>query len=53
LCILGDDVEPCFEGSSITGVATVNSSYTLDNNFRHTLYSMMQDLKEALDKGEQ
>lgn len=53
LCILGDDVEPCFEGSSITGVTTVNSSYTLDNNFRHTLYSMMQDLKEALDKGEQ
>ena len=52
LCILGDDVEPCFEGSSITGVTTVNSSYTLDNNFRHTLYSMMQDLKEALDKGE-
>ena len=46
LCILGEDVEPCFEGSSITA-PEVSSSFTLDNNeFRKTLFQMMQELKE-------
>ena len=36
LCILGDDVEPCFEGSSITSPATTFSK--VDNNFKHTLF---------------
>ncbi len=45
LCILGEDVEPCFEGSSITA-PNVSSTFTkLDADFRNTLYSMMQDLK--------
>jgi hypothetical protein len=52
LCILGDDVEPCFEGASVTS-PTVSTNFTLDDNFRHTLYSMMQDLKEVLNKGGQ
>jgi hypothetical protein len=52
LCILGDDVEPCFEGASVTSPA-VSTNFTLDDNFRHTLYSMMQDLKEVLNKGGQ
>ena len=49
LCILGDDVEPCFEGSSITSPATTFSK--VDNNFKHTLFSMMEDLKFALKGG--
>lgn len=49
LCILGDDVEPCFEGSSITNPATTFSK--VDNNFKHTLFSMMEDLKFALKGG--
>ena len=52
LCILGDDVEPCFEGASVTA-PDVSSKFTLDNDFRHTLYSMMQDLKNALEGGRQ
>lgn len=52
LCILGDDVQPCFEGASITA-PNVSSQFTLDNNFKHTLYSMMKDLQDALEKGGQ
>ena len=52
ICILGDDVEPCFEGASVTA-PDVSTKFTLDDNFRHTLYSMMQDLKSALNGGGQ
>jgi len=52
ICILGDDVEPCFEGASVTA-PDVSTQFTLDDNFRHTLYSMMQDLKSALNGGGQ
>ncbi len=52
ICILGDDVEPCFEGASVTA-PNVSTQFTLDDNFKHTLYSMMQDLKNALKEGGQ
>ena len=52
LCILGNDVEPCFEGASVTA-PNVSSRFTLDDNFKHTLFSMMQDLKNALEEGGQ
>jgi hypothetical protein len=46
LCILGEDVEPCFEGSAVTA-PDVSSSFTLDSNeFKTTLFSMMKELKE-------
>lgn len=45
LCILGDDVEPCFEGSSILAGEE-------NNKFSQTLFSMMQDLKFALQGGQ-
>ena len=52
LCILGDDVEPCFEGASITA-PDISASFTkVDENFTKTLYDMMEELKFAL-KGEQ
>lgn len=52
LCILGDDVEPCFEGASITAAP---SEYT-DNNdgtFVKSLFTMINELRDALreDKG--
>ena len=50
LCILGDDVEPCFEGSAVTA-PQVSASFTLDNNFKHTLFEMMQELTNALKGG--
>ena len=52
ICILGDDVEPCFEGASVTA-PDVSAKFTLDDNFKHTLYSMLQDLKNALNGGGQ
>lgn len=52
LCILGDDVEPCFEGSSVTA-PKVSSGFTkVDAEFKKTLFSMMQELQFAL-QGEQ
>lgn len=52
LCILGDDVEPCFEGASVTA-PDISASFTkVDENFTKTLYDMMEELKFAL-KGEQ
>ena len=52
LCILGDDVEPCFEESSVTA-PNISASFTkeVDENFKKTLFDMMQELKFAL-KGE-
>ncbi len=48
LCILGEDIEPCFEGSNITNT----SNYSLED-FNKTLYSMIQDLKFVLKEGGQ
>jgi len=41
LCLLGDAVEPCFEGASVT-------SFSLkDGNLQNTLYSMIKDLQKV------
>ncbi|MCD8210321.1 MAG: hypothetical protein LUC37_02125 [Prevotella sp.] len=48
ICILGQDVEPCFENASIT---KASAHYSLDENFTKTLYSMMQDLQLVLGQG--
>ena len=50
LCMLGDDVEPCFEGSSITPSQT-SANFTLDKQFTKTLYTMMKELQETLQGG--
>ena len=52
LCILGDDVEPCFEGARITAPEVSTSFTKVDDNFKKTLYTMMQDLKFALEGGQ-
>lgn len=52
ICILGDDIEPCFQGASVTA-PDVSTKFTLDDNFKHTLYSMMQDLRNVLKGGQQ
>ncbi len=51
LCILGEDVEPCFEGASVTAPKVSSSFSKVDNDFKQTLYTMMQDLKFALEGG--
>lgn len=44
LCILGEDCEPCFEGAQIT-------KFSLDENFKEELFSMMKEIKEILSEG--
>ena len=47
LCILGDDVEPCFEGASITSPDFANGV-----EFTRTLYSMIRELQDAIGNRE-
>ena len=46
LCILGEDVEPCFEGAQITRV-----NYSFDDGFKEQLFSMIKEIKEILNEG--
>ena len=48
LCILGDDVEPCFEGASVTS-PEVSKNFTQGKEFQQTLFTMMNDLHTALN----
>lgn len=52
LCILGDDVEPCFEGASVTKPEVSKTFTKVDDTFKKTLYTMMQELKFALEGGQ-
>lgn len=47
LCILGDDVEPCFEGASVTSAVETDFSMSSDK-FRETVHQMLFQLKDAL-----
>jgi len=47
LCILGEDCEPCFEGASITNV-----QFSLEDNFKEELFSMLKKMQEILSKDE-
>ena len=46
LCILGENSEPCFEGSQITAFSLV-----IDESFQQKMYSMMNEIKELLTEG--
>ena len=51
LCILGEDVEPCFEGASVTAPKT-SSAFSKDDDFTKSLFTMMAELKYALNNNE-
>ena len=56
LCILGDDIEPCFEGANITAPnisAKFSKQENNNENVIKTLYSMMSQLTYALKGGEE
>ena len=49
LCILGDDVEPCFEGSSVTATSSeVQKTFSANQEFSRTLFNMMNELTDAI-----
>ena len=46
LCVLGEDVEPCFEGASISQV-----QFSFEEDFKVKMFEMMNELKELLKGG--
>ncbi len=48
LCILGEEFEPCFEGSSITAPKI---QFSFEDGFKEQLFSMMKELKDLLNEG--
>ena len=46
LCILGEESEPCFEGSQITAFSLV-----IDETFQNKMFAMMNEIKELLTEG--
>ena len=46
LCILGEDAEPCFEGSQITKV-----QFSFDDGFEERLSTMFAELTKVLNEG--
>lgn len=46
LCILGENMEPCFEGAQITKV-----QFSLDVDFKEQVYSMINEIKNMLKEG--
>lgn len=45
---MGEDVEPCFEGSNIS---TPTIQFSFDDGFKEQLFSMINELKDLLNKG--
>lgn len=50
LCLLGEDVEPCFEGARVTAPQVSNTFSKQESDFKSTLFSMMKELKFALER---
>ena len=50
LCLLGEDVEPCFEGARVTTPQVSNTFSKQESDFKTTLFNMMKELKFALER---
>lgn len=48
LCILGENVEPCFEGANITAPKI---EFTFEDDFKTKLFSMMTEIKNIFNEG--
>lgn len=47
LCVLGEDVEPCFEGANITKEV----KFSLEDDFKNKMFSLMEEMKNILEGG--
>lgn len=47
LCVLGEDVEPCFEGASVTKM-----QFSLDDDFKNKVFNFMEEMRNILRKGD-
>ncbi len=50
LCILGEDVEPCFEGSEIIS-PNISQNFTYTQAFKKSLFTIMQEFNKVLQGG--
>ena len=48
LCILGENVEPCFEGSQIKNTFSLEAEFA---EFKNTMFSLISEIKETLKGG--
>lgn len=48
LCVLGQDVEPCFEGAQIKAQFSLEDEFV---EFKNKMFAMISELKEALNEG--
>ena len=48
LCILGEECEPCFEGSNITAPQI---TFSFEDGFKEQLFSMIQEMQKILNEG--
>lgn len=46
LCVLGEEFEPCFEGSQIAKI-----EFSFEDSFKTQLFSMMNELKDLIKEG--
>lgn len=50
LCILGENIEPCFEGAGFAQQFSLENSKEFQD-FKATMFSMLTELQETLNKG--
>ena len=48
LCILGENFEPCFEGSQVKSHFSLETEFA---EFKNTMFTMINELKEAFNEG--
>lgn len=48
LCILGENVEPCFEGAQIKSTFSLETEFA---EFKNTMFSLINEIKETLKGG--
>ena len=48
LCILGEDFEPCFEGSQVKSHFSLETEFA---EFKNTMFAMINELKQAFNEG--
>ena len=49
LCILGEEFEPCFEGSTVEGFDKIK--FSLDDSFKDKMFALIKEMQEILTQG--
>lgn len=49
LCILGEEFEPCFEGSTVESFDKIK--FSLDDGFKNKMFALIKEMQEILTQG--